>query len=222
MNGPIVVAFDGTPAAEHALSWAAETALRRGSRLVVVATTWWPVTLEPVPPAPCLVPPGCLDLAVAAATASRPGITVSSVESGSVGELLAHAAGLDASLIVLAAENRVPWRTLVRGADRPLVFAGASAGPVVAEVRNQRIRTDALALAFELARAAGTSLKILHTAAAWHLPRATELAGCVVAELAGWMASNPDVAITYRFTGAPRVRTLALCSRTASVLLPGR
>ncbi|MET9262678.1 universal stress protein [Amycolatopsis sp. NPDC004079] len=218
MNGPVLVAFDGAPAAEHALSWAAAAAARRGARLVVAATTWWPVTLEPMQPSTSLVPPGCLDRAIAC----LPGNTVSSVEPGCVGELLACAAGLDASLIVLAAGSQAPWRALVRGADRPLAFVGPAAGPVAVEVRARRVCTDAWTLAFDLARAAGGDLKILHTAGTWHLPRAADLAGSVVAELAGWMASYPDVAITYRFTAAPRIRTLLRCSRAAAVLFPAR
>ncbi|MBB2504907.1 universal stress protein [Amycolatopsis echigonensis] len=129
MPGPIVVAFDGTSAAEHALAWAAAAAVRRGSDLVVATTTWWPVMLEPVPTGVPLVPDACVDLAAERVTAQWPDLRVSGIESGGVGELLARAAELDASLLVLAADIRVPWRALTRGADRTLAFVGTVAGP---------------------------------------------------------------------------------------------
>lgn len=183
MPGPIVVAFDGTSAAEHALLWAAATAVRRGADLVIAATTWWPVTLEPASAGVRLVSVTCVDHAVERVTAQWPGLRVSGLESGGAGELLACAAELDASLLVLAADTRIPWRALVYGADRPLALVGTVAGPVVLEVRARQIRRDALALAFDLARATGTGLHLLHTAVVWHCARAADLAGFVVAEL---------------------------------------
>lgn len=220
MPGPIVVAFDGTSAAEHALAWAAAAAVRRGSDLVVATTTWWPVMLEPVPTGVPLVPDACVDLAAERVTAQWPDLRVSGIESGGVGELLARAAELDASLLVLAADIRVPWRALTRGADRTLAFVGTVAGPVVLEVRCRQLCRDALALAFDLARVTGTGLRLLHTA--WHRTRPADLTGFVVSELADWLVIYPNVAVTYQLTTAPRVRALKRSARTANVLLPAR
>ncbi len=166
------------------------------------------------------MPDACVDLAVEQVTAQWPDLRVSGLESGGAGELLARAAELDASLLVLAAETRTPWRALTRGADRPLAFVGTVAGPVVLEVRARQLRRDTLSLAFDLARPTGTGLHLLHTA--WHRPRPADLAGFVVSELADWLVAYPNVAVTYQLTTGPRVRALNRSARTASVLLPAR
>ncbi|MGV9293943.1 universal stress protein [Amycolatopsis sp. NPDC003676] len=220
MNGPVLVAFDGTPAAEHALSWAAAAAVRRGCELVVARTTWWPITLDPALPAVCLVPEARVDHAVEQAVAAWPALRVSGVESGGTAELLAIGARLDSSLIVAPACAQVPWRALLRGVGRPLAFAGSRCGPVVSEMRSRHAHLGTLALAFDLARSGGADLHVLHTAAIRHRACSADLAGFAVSALADWLVSSPDVAITYRLATSSRIQALKHSVRSGGVLLP--
>ncbi|MFI5610239.1 universal stress protein [Amycolatopsis sp. NPDC051903] len=227
-RGAVVVAFDGSPAAEPAVSWAAAAAASRGADLVVVTTTWWPAALDPAAGMVRLVPESCADEVVARATAGLPPLDVFGHFADGAGELLVCAAELDAALIVVAAGPGVPVRGLVRGAGRPLAFAGEPepGAPVVFELDSRHLRPADLALAFGFARSAGVGLHVLQTTTAWWRlttarPPAADLAAFAVAELGDWLVSYPDVPVTYELTTAPRARTLTRRAHTAPLLLVG-
>ncbi|QRP48457.1 universal stress protein [Amycolatopsis sp. FDAARGOS 1241] len=229
-RGAVVVAFDGSPAAGQAVSWAAAAAASRGVDLVVVTTTWWPAALDPAAGLVRLVPESCVDEVVARATAGRPSLNVFGHVADGASELLVCADELDAALIVVAAGPGVPVRGLVRAAGRPLAFAGGPRepepdGPVVVEIDSRQVRPAELALAFGLARSAGVGLHVLHTTSARRLiaprPPAADLAAFAVAELGDWLVSYPDVRVTYELTSAARTRTLTRRAHTAPLLLVG-
>lgn len=178
----VVVGFDGSEPAQHALNWAAEEARLRSTELHVVQSWKEPVLAGPAG-IDLWTDPGALvrevteafETQVAELMAAHPGVTftTSLIDQAPARGLMDL--GADADLIVVGARGKGGFASLglgsvsnrvARRAAVPVVVVRAdptpqAGGPVLAAVEGSESSRHALAWAAEAARTHGTAVRTL-------------------------------------------------------------
>ncbi len=239
-GGPVLVGYDGTDQARHAVLWAAREARRRGAVLTVLYAADWP-GMAPQPGQ--ALEPGALDAAdeVAAAgvdlaRSAQPGIPVEGRTSTDDPVRALLAAGAGAALVVVGTRGRGPMaRTLLGSVSRkvaarcplPVVVVPQGAAetevsaslPVLVGTDGSPAARSAVAFAADWAAAAGTALH-LRTCRddAVGPDLAEEILASACRDLAG---SHPDLEIRACTCAGPPAAALVGESARSGLLVVG-
>ena len=190
-NRPVVVGYDGSPAAEAAAFWAAAEAVRLSTKLRLVYVLVLPVVNSPIGIAVALgtdqlrnAAHQLLDKVARRLRATHPALAIDVVtEFGGTASVLLQEA-TEARLVVLGSRGLGEFRDLTAGsvsahvathATCPVVVIPPHWSPddaegVVVGVDGSELSVDAVDFAFEQAQARGTTLT---TVMAWHDPVST-------------------------------------------------
>jgi nucleotide-binding universal stress UspA family protein len=177
---PIVVGYDGSPAADHALRWAVAEGKRRHSPVNVVHIVEWPVTMAPgdgnwLSEDQMLAAKAGVDLAVARAGDGADQVSI--MEGSIVGTLceLSH----KASMIVLGARGGGGFSGLLVGSVVLSVAVHAACSVVVVRGRE---RTDSAALPVVVGVDDSASGRL----AAWFAFAEAQMRGCGLVAVRAW------------------------------------
>jgi nucleotide-binding universal stress UspA family protein len=235
MTAPVVVGVDGSDSSWRALRWAAAETRRGGGRLRILLAYRRPTgALRPEPDAPQanLI----VDDAAAEARAASPGIDIDGLPvPGNATSALLDAAA-DARLLVVGNRGRGGFTSLLLGsvsqqvathAPCPVAVvrgrSGAASGPVVVGLNGLAPASLAAELAFEQAAARGCSVVAVHAyPGASPLPDGAERRRRdLVAAVAPWRDTYPDVPVEYAVVEGQPGQALVTLSRHAQLTVVG-
>jgi nucleotide-binding universal stress UspA family protein len=133
-SGPLLIGYDGTRAAEHALREATGLLAHRRALIVVVIKPGLAFELIELPASSVGLPPAPIDIRTALEVEHK--VSEAAQEGAQRAAALARELGLDADPLVVAEEPEVPVaETLLRVADqrdaRAIVLGAHAHGPII-------------------------------------------------------------------------------------------